>query len=132
MSAQTLTTGQVISLGDGKLACDIGEVYQALNGLLDESLMTHQLPRAGRFAEPFIHEACPWVLDLPPLDLEGVKDKRAVVLAWVDQISAEHGELHEVPDLAGQWVHFDAIDEAVAMFGKDRVVPFLIDEGPTP
>lgn len=129
MSTKTLTTGQVITLGDGRLACGIGEVYEALNGLLDDDLMTHQLPRAGRFAEPHVREACPWVADLPPLSLDAVPDaeKGRVVLEWVEEISAEHGHLHEVPDLSGQWVHFDAIDEAVAIFGPDRVIPVSLD-----
>lgn len=127
MSETTLTTGQVITLGDGRLACDIGSVYEALNGLLDDNLMTHQLPRAGHFVEPHVQDACPWVTDLPPLDLEAAEDKEATVLAWVDRISAEHGPLHTVPDLAGQWVRFNPIDEAVAMFGKDRVTVVEVD-----
>lgn len=127
MSEQTLTTGQIITLGDGRLACDISAVYEALNGLLDDDLMTHQLPRAGRFVEPHVQAACPWVTDLPPLDLGEVEDKRAAVLAWVDRISAEHGPLHTVPDLSGQWVHFNPVDEAVAMFGKDRVIAVEVD-----
>lgn len=126
MSTTTLTTGQVITLGDGRLACEIGQVYEALNGLLDDNLMTHQLPRAARFVEPQVREEFPWVADLPPLDLEGVDDASAAVLAWVEQISVEHGPLHEMPDLSGQWVHFDAVDEAVAVFGRDRVIPVIL------
>ena len=127
MSEQVLTTGQVITLGDGRLACGIGAVYEALNALLDDDLMTHQLPRAGRFVKPHVQAACPWVTDLPPLDLEGVEDKRAAVLEWVGRIGAEHGPLHTVPDLAGQWVHFDPFDEAEAMVGKCRVTVVEVD-----
>jgi hypothetical protein len=128
MTDKTLTTGQIITLGDGRLACGIGEVYEALNGLLDDDLMTHQLPRAGRFVEPHVRVACPWVAVLPPLDLDAVPDagKEEAVLGWVEQISAEHGPLHEVPDLSGQWIHFDPIDEAGAIFGPDRVIPIIL------
>lgn len=122
MATRTLTTGQVISLGDGRLACYFDEVHKALDDLLDDHLMVHQATRASRFAEPFIRDACPWVTDLPPLDLSHVEDKQAAVLAWVDQISASHGSEHTIHDLSGQWVHFDPIDEAVAQFGRDRVV----------
>lgn len=128
MATRTLTTGQVISLGDGRLACHFDEVHKVLDDLLDDHLMVHQIPRASRFAEPFIRDACPWVADLPALDLSHVDDKQSAVLAWVDQISATHGERHTVPDLAGQWVHFDAIDEAVAMFGPDRVL--VVEQDP--
>lgn len=104
MSEMQLNTGQVITLGDGRLACDIGEVYEALNGLLDDNLMTHQLPRAGHFVAPHVIEACPWVAELPPLgDLDKAYDLRGVVTAWVSLVSAEHGDTHRVPDLSGQW-----------------------------
>lgn len=110
-----LSTGQVITLGDGRLACPIGEVYEACNGLLDDDLMTHQLVRAGSFLEPFVVEACPWVTALPKLDLDGVDDKEAVVLAWVDKISAEHGDTHEVPERSDEWKKIDPIQELLDM-----------------
>lgn len=125
MTSATLTTGQIITLGDGRLACDIGEVYQALNTLLDDDLMTHQLPRAGRFVESHVQAACPWVKDLPPMpELEGSspEQRKALVQGWIDSITDEHGSLHKVPDLSGQWVHFNPLDEAEALVGKDRII----------
>lgn len=110
-----LTTGQVLTITDGRVFCDIGEIYEALDGLTGDSLMTHQLPRAGEFAKPYVEEACPWVNDLPPLDLEGVEDKRGVIMEWLDDISEEHGEVHEVPDLSGYWISFDPLEELVAI-----------------
>ena len=115
MTDMKLTTGQVITLGDGRLACPIGEVYEACNGLLGDDLMTHQLVRAGEFLKPHVQEACPWVTDLPELDLDGVDDKETVVLAWVDEISAAHGETHEVPDLSDEWEKIDPLQELVDM-----------------
>lgn len=110
-----LSTGQVITLGDGRLACPIGEVYEACNGLLGDDLMTHQLVRAGYFLKPHVKEACPWVSNLPELDLAGVDDKETAVLAWVDEISAIHGETHEVPDLSDEWEKIDPIQELLDM-----------------
>ncbi|GAA4915746.1 hypothetical protein [Nesterenkonia rhizosphaerae] len=132
MAEMTLTTGQVISRGDGRLACDMGEVYQALNGLLDDNLMTHQLPRAGTYVEPHIVEACPWVTDLPELRLAPSMTREAQeasVRAWVAAISAQHGDQHTIPDLSVGWARRDPIKEAEELVGKDRVIPVLVNSG---
>ena len=115
-----LTTGQVLTITDGRVFCDVGEIYEALDGLTGDSLMTHQLPRAGEFAKPYIEESCPWVNDIPPLDLEGVEDRRAIIMEWLDGISGKYGEVHEVPDLSGYWISFDPVDELVAILGEKQ------------
>ena len=38
----------VLTITTGKLLCDVGEVYEILNYMTSDDLMTHQLPRAGR------------------------------------------------------------------------------------
>lgn len=115
-----LNTGQVITVATGRLACSMGEVYEALNGLTGDELMTHQLPRANDFAEPHVKEACPWVVDIGEFpDLDEVSDKGAVVESWLAKISEEHGDSHEVPDLSGFWIHFDPLDEIVAIMAED-------------
>lgn len=109
-----LTTGQLISITDGRLACDIGDVYKALDAITGDNLFTHQLPRASRFVEPFLAELHPWVRDLPPMpSLDGLptEDVADVVYGWVDRISAEHGSEHEAPDLSAQWTPGDPLAE---------------------
>ena len=48
------TTGQVLSAATGILMCEIGAVYEILNYMTGESLMTHQLPRVIREAQPVL------------------------------------------------------------------------------
>lgn len=128
----TLTTGQVITFGDGRLACTMEQVYRGLNALLNEDLMTHQLPRAGDFVQSHIVEACPWVEDIPPMPpLDGLASdlKNYAIQSWVDRISATNGELHEIPDLSGFWIHLDPIDEIHAMVGNgDASVAIVVIE----
>jgi len=40
---------QLFSLLDGRLSTDIGDVYEMLNHICDDSLMTHHLPIAGNY-----------------------------------------------------------------------------------
>lgn len=125
-----LTTAQVITFGDGRLACTMDQVYQGLNALLDENLMTHQLPRAGDFVEPHVIESCPWVKDLPDMPpVEGLtRDLKGYAIdSWVAKISAQHGELHEVPDLSGLWIHLNPIDEIHAMVGNGEAEVVIIE-----
>lgn len=119
-----LNTGQIISFGDGRLACSIQEIYSGLNALLDENLMTHQIARAGDFVAPHIVEAHPWVKDLPKAPpLTGLSDdmRIEVLKAWVRDISSKHGDSHVVPDLSGLWIHLDPVDEILAMAQNGEV-----------
>lgn len=120
MSEATLTTGEVITIAEGYLACDMEQIYNALNTLLGDSLMTHQLPRAASFVEPYLREDFDWLNDLPARpNIEGMdkEEIKTTILKWLSDISAEHGELHKVPDLSGQWIHLNPIDELIAIRG---------------
>src|SRR5579872_4199154 len=66
---RTFTIGQILSHYTGILMCDIGGVYEIANFLAQDSLFTHQLPRAGRDAKPWLLESLPW---LSPLTLSEV------------------------------------------------------------
>ena len=112
-----LTTGQVLTITTGKLACEMGEVYEALDGLTGDSLMTHQLPRASEYAKPHVEKACPWSTDVPALVLDE-SDREGSVKAWIAGISEEVGEVHEVPDLSEDWEARDPIAELVEMMGE--------------
>lgn len=130
MSEQTLTTGEVISLGDGRLACPMTDAVQALNGLLDDNLMTHQLSRAARYVMPYVVEACPWVKQIPPMpaiEVESPEKATELLSGWVQLIAAQYGEIHTIPDPSGQWERIDPLKEAQAILGSDRVIPVVVD-----
>lgn len=115
MAKATLTTGQVITIGDGRFACSVVEIYSALNTLLDDNLFTHQLPRGARHAEKTVIEACPWVTDLPKLDFNQQGTKEEIVRAWVASISAKVGDTHEIPDASEGWQEKNPVIELTEM-----------------
>ena len=61
--------GVVLSITTDRLLCPIGHVYKLLNYLTGASLCTHQLPRAGRTAAPYILQQHP---DLADIDVSTV------------------------------------------------------------
>lgn len=97
---KTFHIGDVLSITTGRLVPPnhIGGVYEILNWVTDDNLMTHQLPRAAREAEPFLREWFPDLADVTAPEFSG-KDE---VLEWLDSMVAEHGETREVPRLATQ------------------------------
>lgn len=89
MSTKTkrFTTGQILSAMHGRLLCEIGELYEILNWMTGESLMTHQLPRASREAEPSLREQFP---DLAALDVyEPEISNEADVVAYLASLPGD-------------------------------------------
>lgn len=116
MTNATLTTGQIISLGDGRLACDISEVYTAVDLLLDENISTVGLLSAGKYLKPRIQAEFPWVKELPDLNINdnmSSEHRALVVKKWVKSISEQVGEAHEVPDMSDKWVKRNILDDIV-------------------
>lgn len=121
MANATLTTGQVISLGDGRLACDIGEVYEAVNLLLNENITTIGLLSAGKYLKPRIQAKFPWVKELPDLNVNDSMSNEhriLVVRKWIKSISAQVGETHEVPDMSDNWIKRNILDDIVYLTEK--------------
>jgi hypothetical protein len=76
-------------------------MYEILNHLSGESLMTHQLPRVSREAEPILRERYP---DLAAIEIPDWSDvpnegRKDAVFGWLDGVVAEHGETREVAPL---------------------------------
>lgn len=130
----TLTTGQVISAATGILACEISELYEALNKLTGDDLMTHQLPDASRAVEQHLREHCPWVATIPevpefPAEAQP-EDKRAIVLGWVDGISHQVAGAHELPSALHLWGTHDALEDLMDKVGPERVIVVTADQSP--
>lgn len=112
----TLTTGQAISI-TGRLACEMGEAHKALDDLTGDTLMTHQLPRASRVAEPSVRADLPWLDGIIWPDIGGLGQEatEATITAWLGDISDVHGETHQVNDITAVWVHRDPVEEMFKM-----------------
>lgn len=114
----------VLSISNGRLCCDIGDVYEILNFITGDNLFTHVLPRADKFARPLILNAYPELciantkeandklsdLILNSTPAEGVEEW----LVWCMEtgLAAEY----EIESNADSWLSFDPVAEAQGMF----------------
>ena len=95
IETKTFHIGDILSVTTGKLVSPrlMDGVYDILNWLTDDNLMTHQLPRAIRECEGFLRAQFP---DLPAeVDLTGLTQDDAP--AWFAALEAAHGATREVP-----------------------------------
>lgn len=120
MAKATLTTGQVISLGDGRLSCEVDEVQTALNTLLDDNLFTHQLPRGFEHVQQTVIDACPWVEDLQDPVYSPSESKAESIKKWVASISEKVGETHEIPDASEGWERKNPLVELIDWLDKGK------------
>lgn len=113
------TTGEVISAGLGKLACDIEGVYKIMNYLTGDNLFTHQLPRAFRECEAWVIEQHPWLREL-----DESKCNRETVWAWLADAEARFGKVHDLQPLPpGRWHPKDPYTELLELeVPRDRII----------
>lgn len=119
------TTGEIISAGLGKLACDIEGMYKIMNFLTGDNLFTHQLPRAFLACEAWVIAQHPW---LKELDESACNPE--TWRAWLDDAEARFGKTHELQPLPeGRWRSVDPIREAIELMeDKTKVIPVIIPE----
>lgn len=126
---KTFHVGYVLTAMTGILVSPrhVEGVYDILNWLSgEESLMTHQLPRVSREAEPFLRQLFPDLADIKIPKFSGSKDQ---VLAWLDRIVAQYGETREVPRMSPEdHTHIDPIAE-IKMIRPDLPIIAIGDSG---
>lgn len=108
---RTFHIGDVLSVMTGRLVSPrhIGGVYDILGFLVDEDLMTHQLPRVSREVEPHLREAFP---DLAAIDIPDTIHDEASLTDWLTVVVAEHGETRDVARIpAEQHTSIDPLAE---------------------
>lgn len=111
----TLTTAQLVSLGDGRLACDFGEVMEGVCEILgDPGISTIGMIAAGKFIQPRLLKEFPWLANLPEMpDLTdvGTEERRKIVFDWVDRIGVLYGKEHKVPFMGEDWNKRSLLDD---------------------
>jgi hypothetical protein len=112
--------GTILSITHGRLLTSVDELYKILNYMVDDNLYTHQLPRAGRFCEPFIKAQYPeleekWIYN----DEINTENWREYVKK-AEEIFGKELEIEKTP--AGVWSYKDPIEEACEMVGKEKVI----------
>lgn len=110
--------GQMLSITDGHLMCQIDGVYEILNYLTDDDLYTHQLPRAAEVCKPYILQVYP---QLAQFDGSGIN--AANYRERLESAEAKFGEFLPLSPLpSGVHLHIDPVEELGAMVGDDNVI----------
>lgn len=117
------TTGAVISAATGKMCCDLDELYEILGWLVDDTLMTHQLPAASRAVEDDLKRQHPWVADLDTSVVD-----RDNVRAWYADVCETHGARISVhrPESV-DWLQGNAIQDLQDIAGDRPIVAVAVD-----
>lgn len=108
----SITTDRLLSLDH------IGGVYNILNWMTGESLMTHQLPRASRECEAFLISQHPdLVIDVPTITCE------AEAITFLASLYPTLGEFRPVKPLPiGDHTHIDPITELRMMKPNAQII----------
>lgn len=123
---RTFPTSDVLSVTTGVLLSQsIGAVYEVCGYILDDTLMTHQLPNASRACTPHLVALHPWLADLEP-----PRGDIDALLLWLGEVEHEHGAtLQVVPAVDPQWVRGNAIQDLVDLLRPGTpVIPVVIYE----
>ena len=110
--------GQILSVTTGRLLCEIDDLYDILNFMTGDNLMTHQLPRAMKECSPSILAQLPQLSDVTGEEItpENARD-------WLFYKTIEFGDKFELePVNQEEYKHIDPIEEIVSMVGPEKVI----------
>ncbi|TRZ78547.1 hypothetical protein D4R87_00410 [bacterium] len=108
----TITTGRLVSTRhmDG--------VYEILNFMTDDSLFTHQLPRASNECKPRLLDQFPFLRDI---DVSGINEE--TWKSWLSSQVSKFGGYHDVIPLNSEdHKKINPIEEIVDLIGEDKVL----------
>lgn len=124
--AKTFHIGDIVSCGAGYLMPPNGMdgVYNLLNHMTGDNLMTHQLPMAAKQMEPYLHAQFPWLIGLEPPVFDGLPELEA----WLAELARAHGEELEVTaPPSSVWGEHDPIEDLHKVAPHMKVIPVVID-----
>lgn len=127
METKQFHIGDVLSVAPGKLVSPrhVEGVYDILNWMTGDNLMTHQLPRASREAEPLLRATFP---DLTSVDVPDTINSRETADAFLESLYPRFGEYVEVPKLpADDHTTVDPISELKMMRPDAPII--VVDPG---
>ena len=143
---KTFHISDVLSVTTGRLVSSrhMEGIYEILNFLTGDDLLTHQLPRAIKECEPWLRTQFPKLFPDDPLMiglLNGLDmivaektmpagdNATAMIARWVEAVRCayqlpEHLPVYEMG--ADMHTHIDPVEEAKAMVGDQRIVTIKI------
>lgn len=117
-------TLDVVSVATGILVGELYPMYDVMEWMLDDVLMTHQMGNASRTLQPYLEVQHPWLaeLELPAGDIPEL-------LRITQDIVDEHGDslIVERPENP-EWVRGNAISDMFQLVDKDKVIPVTVPE----
>lgn len=114
--------GDIISVTSGRLVSPdhIGGVDNILGWMVDEDLMTHQLPRVSDECAPTLRALFP---DLSSIEVPDSINSEETLQSWLASITPVYGLHRDVPKLArDDHARIDPVLELQHMVGADRVI----------
>lgn len=128
----TVTTGRLLTEPKGPHDNGIGALYELLNWITGDNLFTHQLPRAGRAARPWLLKCFPELIpvnaSMGNLDEWIQRDNtggQEGIKMWLAELKLLFPGLREFYDVAPMpegWTTIDPLIEAESMFSKDKII----------
>jgi hypothetical protein len=112
--------GAVLSVVSGKLLCPIDDLYEILNYMTGDDLMTHQLPRASKMCKPAILKQWPLLAEIKTdqINTENWKQELDAIISQIDV-----SELELTPLTKDEYKSIDPITEAIELTGDpDKVI----------
>lgn len=120
MTTRAFHLGDVLSVTTGRLLSPrlVDGLYDILNYLTGDDLMTHQLPRASTEAKPFLIQQHPWLAAITADEVTPTNWQ-----AWLDEKVAKHGKTVTVaPIPQDRYSPMDPVGELMSMTDKPVIV----------
>ena len=112
--------GTVLSISHDRLLTNMDNVYKILNYMLDDSLFTHQLPRAARFCQKFVIAEHPQLEEWNDFDKQVNTDNWREFVKKAETMFGKELEISKVP--GGVWTYKEPVEELAEMVGKDKII----------
>lgn len=130
---ETFTLGQVLTVTTTRLVCDIDDLYKILSHITGDSIYTHQIPRALRFAGPLLIAAHPELAVasacLASLDrwvaADKTEKKTECAMMWLTELRMMFPNIqreYEIESREDAWLSLDPIKELIGMVGENKVM----------
>lgn len=125
MDARDFDLADILSITTGRLLSHrhMDGIYDILNFLTGDNLMTHQLPRAADTCRGPLIEQLPFLAELTVAEDMEVD----ALFAWLAETETHYGTRHPVTPLA-TWEHRNPLAELAEMAGGKPIIPVVLAE----
>lgn len=112
--------GDVITAFTGRLVAPRGipALYDILDHMTGDNLMTHQLPRAGRAMASVLLAQHPFLADITVPKITSEEE----AMVFVAEMKLVYGDTVTCTSAEGEWGRQDPLAEMVEMVGAERVI----------